>query len=119
MAKPFSAQVTTAVAVKLQGNEGPLTVDGWHIVNTTAALAYIQVFDKTSANVTLGTTTADYVIPVPANGSVAAVLGTGDANNSAIAGSQRVTHALGCTIAATTTRTGNTTAACDVLMWVH
>lgn len=119
MGKPFSAQVTTVVAVKVQGNEQALTVDGWDIMNTTAAIAYIQVFDATAANVNLGTTVADYIIPLPANGRATALLASGDPNSSPIAGSQRISHAKGCTIAATTTRTGNTTAACDVLMWVH
>ena len=119
MGKPFSAQVTTAVAVKVQGNEQPLTVDGWVILNTTAAIAYIQVFDATAANVNLGTTTADYVIPLAANGSSAVMLGSGSPNVAAVAGSGRISHANACTIAATTTRTGNTTAACDVLMFVH
>lgn len=119
MGKPFSAQVTTAVAVKVQGNEQPLTVDGWDIMNTTAAIAYIQVFDATAANVNLGTTVADYIIPIPANGRATAMLEAGSNDMAPVAGSQRITHAKGCTIAATTTRTGNTTAACDVLMWVH
>lgn len=119
MGKPFSAQVTTAVAVKVQGNEQALTVDGWDIMNTTAAIAYIQVFDKTAANVSLGSTTADWIIPLAANGRATVMLEAGDPNKVPVGGSQRISHANGCTIAATTTRTGNTTAACDVLMWVH
>ena len=43
-----------------------------HAVNLTATAKYIKVFDKTSANVTAGTTSADYQFPIPANSTTGA-----------------------------------------------
>lgn len=104
---PFSSQVTTQQQVK--GSSG--NVYGWSVMNTTAAIAYVQVFNKLSANVTLGVTVPDWVIPVPANGT------TGAGSNGWIPVS--ILHATGITIACTTTRTGSSTAACDVLMFYN
>ncbi len=92
---PFSAQVTTKQQVK--GSSG--SVYGWSVMNTTAAIAYVQVFNALSANVTLGVTVPDWVIPVPANGT------TGAGSNGWIPVS--ILHATGITIACTTTRTGS------------
>lgn len=104
MSLPFSAQVN---ATKATVGALPGTVTGWHIVNTTAAIAYVQVFNALAANVTVGTTTPDYVIPVPASGGAVDILLQG----------RMIGHSIGCVIACTTTRTGSTNAACDVLMW--
>lgn len=104
---PFSAQVTTKQQVK--GAAG--SIFGWSILNTTSAIAYVQVFNALAANVTLGSTAPDWVIPVPANGT------TGAGSNGWIPVS--ILHATGITIACTTTRTGSSTAACDVLMFYN
>lgn len=37
------------------------------LVNTTAAAAYLQVFFAPAASVTIGTTVADFVVPLAAN----------------------------------------------------
>ena len=101
---PFSASVN-ATKQQVKGSAGQ--VYGWQILNTTSAIAYVQVFDKTSANVTVGTTAPDYVIPLPPNSG--ATLGIG----------QGVAHANGITIACTTTRTGSTGAVCDVVAFYN
>ena len=98
---PFSSQVTAKAQVK--GVAG--TVYGWSIMNTTNAIAYVQVFNLAAAAVTLGATAPDYVIPLAANGE------------SNILSPKGVSHSVGITVACTTTRGGNTTAACDVLMF--
>jgi len=104
---PFSAQVTTKQQVK--GSTG--SIAGWSVLNTTSAIAYVQVFNALAANVTLGSTTPDWVIPVPANGTT----GAGTNGWLPIA----ILHSTGITIACTTTRTGSSTAACDVLIFYN
>lgn len=103
---PYSASVN-ATKAQVKGSAG--TVFGWSILNTTSAIAYCQVFDKASASVTVGTTAPDYVIPIPANST------TGAGSN--IFSEKGWSHANGITIACTTTRTGSTNAACDVLIF--
>lgn len=101
---PFSAQVSG----KQQVQATPGRIWGYHLLNTTAALAYLQIFNKAAANVTLGTDTPDWVIPLAANGSaIVPPIGTLIAR-----------HGVAITIAGTTTRTGSTGAAVDVLLWV-
>jgi hypothetical protein len=52
--------------ILLKGDTGTLHVLAYH--NTTAADAFIQIFDVAAlGSVTLGTTTADFVVPVAAN----------------------------------------------------
>lgn len=103
---PYSASVN-ATKAQVKGSAG--TVFGWSIMNTTSAIAYCQVFNLASASVTVGTTTPDYVIPIPANAT------TGAGSN--IFSEKGWSHSTGITIACTTTRTGSTNAACDVLMF--
>lgn len=67
-----------------------------HILNTTAAVAYLQVFDADSADVTVGTTTADYVFGVAASGVRDIVL------------PKPIRHTVGFTVASTTARDGST-----------
>jgi len=99
---PFSASIGgVATAVRA----GQCRLHSWQIVNNTGALAYVQVFNKLQANVTLGTTPPDYVIPLPANGG--AVMPYNDTG---------IEHDTGITIACTTTRNNNTGATCDILM---
>lgn len=104
---PFSAQVTTKQQVK----DAAGTVAGWSVLNTTSAIAYVQIFNALAASVTLGSTAPDWVIPVPANGT------TGAGTNGML--SLSILHSTAITIACTTTRTGPTTAACDVLLFFN
>lgn len=105
---PFSASVN-ATKQQVKGSAGQ--VYGWSILNTTSAIAYCQVFNLASASVTVGTTTPDYVIPIPANGT------TGAGNN--MLGEIGIAHGTGITVCCTTTRTGSTNAACDVLFFFN
>lgn len=102
---PFSASVN---ATKQQVKATAGLVYGWQILNNTAAIAYVQVFNLASASVTVGTTVPDYVIPLPGNSTT----GAGATINIPIG----ITHSVGITIACTTTRGGNTGATCDVVM---
>lgn len=73
-----------------------------YALNTTAAVAYLQIFDKQSADVTVGTTTPDLSFGIPANGALPLFF------------SDPVRFATGFTVAGTTARTGATGAALDV-----
>ena len=75
--------------------------------NTTAAEAFIQVFWLAAASVTLGTTVADAVIPVPGSGGV--VISFMDQGWK--------TMGTAWCMAGTTTATGSTEALIDVSVW--
>jgi len=98
----FHAAVTTAAQVSAV----PIDIGSYHILNLTAAVAYIQVFYKLAANVTLGTTVADFHIPLPASGG--ATLNFGGSG-------WRTRGPL--TLASTTDTTGSTTAASFVSLY--
>ena len=80
---------------------------GYHLVNDTAALSYAQVFYKLAAEVTLGTTVADVVIPLTASGG--ATMQFSDKGWR--------TRGTGLSIAHTTTPTGLTSAAGFATFW--
>ncbi|MBU6501176.1 MAG: hypothetical protein KGI72_05110 [Patescibacteria group bacterium] len=73
------------------------------LYNPNTAVTYIQVFNKASANVTVGTTAPDFVIPLP---GVASASATGSAAN--VEFSVGIVMNTGITVAATTTPTGST-----------
>lgn len=100
----FFAAVTAKTTVKA----GHWHLHGWTIVNQTGAEAFVQVFDKLLADVNLGTTVPDYVIPIPAS--------SGAVEPFSPAGFE---HTIGIVIACTTTPGGAAAAACDVLMYVR
>ena len=100
--KDFSSSVTTVEDV---WTNGPITIHTLIILNTTAATAYIQMFATSSTHVSLGNTVADKVIPLPASSGIAVNVGDG-----------WFLGGNGLSLGATTTRTGSTTAACDVFM---
>lgn len=75
---------------------------GYHLFNTTAAVAYVQIFNVAHGSVTLGTTAPTLSIGIPASGGVTVNFDKGIAFDTAIS--------FGCT----TTRTGSTGATCDV-----
>lgn len=67
-AQTYSAQVTgTVVNVDAASS---VRLHSLVLVNTTAALAYLQIFYLPAASVTLGTTVPHDVIPLLANGGV-------------------------------------------------
>jgi hypothetical protein len=73
------------------------------IQNTTAAVAYLQVFPRAAAAITLGTTVPRYAFGIPASGHITIVIPEG----MRLGGD-------GCSVAGTTTRGGNTGAALDI-----
>ena len=91
-----------ATKAQIKGSAG--VFGGWLMLyNPNTAVTFIQVFNKTSANVTVGTTAPDFVIPIPGMASAA---GTGAAANwESTVG---IAMSTGITVAATTTATGST-----------
>jgi len=99
----YSASLT---GTKAQVSAVPVDIGAYHMLNNAAAITYVQVFYKLAADVTVGTTVADVVIPLPASGGATLNLeGKGWRTRGPL------------TLAATTTRTGSTTATVDVVLW--
>lgn len=73
-----------------------------NMYNPNVAVTYIQVFNKASASVTVGSTSPDFVITLP---GVATASATGSDRNLEIANG--VAMSTGITVAATTTPTGS------------
>lgn len=74
-----------------------------HVMNLKASVLYLQVFNNTSAGVTLGTTSPDLIFPIPTQGTT-----NGAGFNLDF--SAGVAFGTGLTFAVTTTATGSTTA---------
>jgi hypothetical protein len=81
----------------------PATLYGWQINNPNAAVSYVQVFNKLTANVTVGTTTPDFVIGIAASGFASFSIPQG------------IDLSIGLVIAATTTIGGSTAPATQAL----
>lgn len=97
----FNDNVTTVVQVK--GTKAWL--HELDLVNTTAAVAYVQIFFKPSASVTLGTTAPDLIVRLPANASKTLAWPFG----------VTLSAGTGLSFAATTTTNGAVTAAVSVV----
>jgi hypothetical protein len=83
---------------------GTVKLGGYHLLNTTAAVAYLQIFDAAAAaDVTLGSTTPTLSLGLIASGG--AVL--------APSGWKGIQFTKGIVVAGTTTVNGNTGAAID------
>lgn len=91
----YSANVTNS-ATAAKASAGALY--GWYIGNTNTSQCYLQLFMKTTGNVTLGSTAPDFSFMIPASSN-----GVGAANMLSNMG---IPFANGITIAATTTRAG-------------
>lgn len=102
---PFSnPAVTTVVQIKsTQGDLRSLSVS-----NNTNAAAFLQVFCKPSASVTLGTTAPDFVIQLKANA------GAGDERDIIFPIGVCFSTGTGISVAGTTSATNNTTASIQV-----
>lgn len=89
-------------ATQIKGSAG--TLGGWlWLYNPNTAVTFIQVFNKASASVTLGTTAPDFVIALP---GIASASATGSAANwESVHG---IAMGTGITVAATTTASGST-----------
>lgn len=88
----------TATAIKASAGQ----LYGYHLFNTTAAVAYVQIFNVAAGSVTLGTTAPTMSIGIPASGGATVNFDKGIAFGTAMS------------YACTTTRAGLTGATCDV-----
>lgn len=84
------------LATKVQVKSSVGSIYGWTVYNPNVTVAYIQIFYLPSASVTVGTTSPDRILPVPAGGGLDTAL------------AYAISAATGITVAATTTPTGNT-----------
>jgi len=92
----------TAAAIKASGGQ----VYGFHIDNTAnASKTYVHFYNKLVGNVTVGTTTPDVTLVVPASGGVDYPIGQFG-----------IGFDVGITIAATTTVGGNTNPGTAILV---
>ena len=103
----LSAQVGSTYVSGNAGGTGPTDITLMELSNTTAAIAYLQIFWLATGAVTLGTTVPDVVIGLPANGG--AVL--------KFEGEGWHTGGTAWGMCGTTTRTGLTQALIDVTIW--
>lgn len=87
---------------QIKGTAGTFGGYLW-LYNPNTATTFIQVFNKASASVTLGTTAPDYVIALP---GVASASATGSAANMEMV--MGIAMSTGISVAATTTATGST-----------
>lgn len=88
----------TATSVKSSAGQ----IYGWYIGNSNTSAIYVQIFNVASGSVTLGTTTPDMSLYIPASGGANVSFAGGIAMGTAI------------TVACTTTRTGSTAPASTV-----
>lgn len=83
---------------------GPQNIRFLTFLNTTAAVAYLQIFNLPAASVTIGTTAPKLSIGIPASAAIVIPIPEGGLN---LAGS-------GLSLGGTTTRAGLTGASLDV-----
>jgi hypothetical protein len=98
---PFFNDAVTGTVVDLKAGAGEIS--SLDLLNTTAATAYLQIFNVPAANVTLGTTTAAHWIRLTANQS-----------KTLIFPEPLKLSGTGISIAGTTTKGGSTGAAISV-----
>jgi hypothetical protein len=84
------------LATKAVVKASPATLYGWQIHNTTAAVMYVQIFNKLTAAVTVGTTVPDMAFGLAASGVLNSTLPIG------------IDLSIGLVVAATTTAGGLT-----------
>lgn len=91
----------SSTKAQIKGSAG--TFGGYiNLYNPNTAVTFIQVFNKASANVTVGTTAPDFVITLP---GIATASGTGSDRNLEI--TCGLAMSTGITIAATTSASGS------------
>lgn len=105
-AQPFFNDAVAGTVVQVKASTGQLY--SLSLTNTTAATAYLQVFCKPSASVTLGTTVADFTFRLKTNA------GAGDQRDMTFPVGIGCSAGTGLSLAGTTTATGSTGAAISV-----
>lgn len=98
----FNASVT---GTKVEASAVPVNIGAYHILNNDAAIRYVQCFYALAADVSVGTTVPNVVIPLPASGGATLNFQGGWLTRGPL------------TLAVTTTRTGSTTGTADVVLW--
>lgn len=91
---PSSQPTLSTTVASIKSSAGNL--GGWYMFNPNTATAFIQFFNATTGNVTLGTTAATFVIAIPAGAGSNVEYANGISFNTAIS------------VAATTTYSGST-----------
>ena len=104
---PSNDAVTGTVVDVIAGRKSAVQVFGFKLVNTSGAVAYLQMFAKPASTVVLGTTVPDGWIRLSANESLGLSLPVPITLNG-----------TGLSFAGTTTPTGNTGAAISATMFV-
>jgi hypothetical protein len=103
---PFFNDNVAGAAVNIKSN-GMALLCGLKLINTTAAAAYLQVFDVPAASVVLGTTVPKFVVP----------LGASEIMSPESFEPPIQFTGTGLSIAGTTTAGGNTGAQIKVSAW--
>jgi hypothetical protein len=104
--QPFFNDAVAGAAVNIKAN-GQALLCGLKLVNTTAAVAYLQFFDVPAASVVLGTTVPKFVMRLSANETT---------NPSDLTPAIQF-YGTGLSIAGTTTANGALGAAISVSAW--
>jgi hypothetical protein len=73
-ARPYSNDNVAAVVAQVKAS-GPAMIHGLKLLNKSGVVAYLQVFAKAAANVTLGTTVPDFFIQLAIGESVTIPMG--------------------------------------------
>jgi hypothetical protein len=110
MANPGAVDILYSAAVGgtvLDVSNVPAYISNYHIGNTTAAVAYLQIFWKAAASVTLGTTVPDVVLLIPASGGA----------TQCFEDEGWKTRGTAFSVAGTTTRSGLTAAILEVTLF--
>lgn len=101
-ATPFFNDSVSSASVQIKATGAQLCA--LNVVNTTGATAYLQVFGKPAATVSVGTTPPDWVLRIPGTGSIALDFST----------PMFISSGTGLSVAGTTTSTGSTPAILSV-----
>lgn len=94
--KPFFAASVSNTKVEVRASG--LVLKSLKVLNTTAAVAFLRVWNKASANVTAASDTPDFCVPLAAN-------------ESATLGDLGIDLNVGCTLIGATTASGAVTGA--------
>ena len=99
-ASAFTNSAVAGTKVEVKSSQGVLFAAS--LLNTTAAVAYLQIFLKAAASVTVGSTTPDYVIGLAADGTAQVTfpvpLGTSAGTGITLAGTTAAGGSTGAAI---------------------
>lgn len=93
---PSSFSSIAQTALNIKPNAGAGEIVGWNFTNTGNATCYIQFFNATAANVSVGSTVPYFAVPIQTT------------NVNLFMTGFRIPFSVGMSIASATTATGNT-----------